>query len=285
MVALEYRMKPFSYVVLTEPNTMQKMLNKLPPENAIKELINTLASKTYSNISTADLEGINKKYQFDVTDKFKDEVIKLYKDFVTFHLNTNFPNEDSIFIPGLSKYLRIDMEKAGEIYAEVACEVYRNNYQVTIKDRRLSEEDDKKLEKLWKDLRFPEDYDITKMSGDIRQNAIQSYINNIIADGELSPEEEHELEQAAISLKVNMNFDENTKQALDKMRKVWQLNHGELPILMPDIILPKNETCYYIQYADLFEYRKVGGKIAYAGPTLRIKIAKGLYTNFRVKSY
>ena len=120
-------------------------------------------------------------------------------------------------------------------------------------------------------------WNLNIISEEIRGKVIQSYIDTIIADGELSPEEEQELETASNSLKVDIHFDENTRQVREKLRRVWQINHGELPILVPDIMLPKNEICYFIQYVDWYEYRKVRSNVRYAGPTYRLKITKGLY--------
>ena len=117
----------------------------------------------------------------------------------------------------------------------------------------------------------------SKISGEVRWKAVKSYLDTIIADGELSPEEDQELQESVMSLTGDINSIKDLNQRLDKLRRVWQLNHGELPILIPDIILPKNEVCYFTQFADLYEYRKVGGNFRYAGPTLRIKIAKGFY--------
>jgi hypothetical protein len=205
----------------------------------------------------------------------------LYTDYLDYWLNIDFPNEGTRVVGNLINILGIDMHKAGELYAQVAIEVYKKRYQLAVRDRRLSDEDDKKLEKLWKDLHLPENK-YKDISEENKRNEIKSYIETITADGEISPEEDQELIDSMSSLKVTLPWDENSKQAYIKMQRVWQLNHGELPRLSTDIILPKNEICHYVQNVDWYEQRVVRGNINYAGPTYRLKIAKGFY--YRVGS-
>jgi hypothetical protein len=260
---------------------MQKMFKRVPPENALEELMNLLASRSFDELSNNDVEVINKKYNFTVTSKYKTDIEKLFSDYLTYYLNIEIPNEGILSMQKISSFLGIPSTKTGELYTPIAIEVYKRRFESSVKNRRLLDEDDENLDKLSHELHLPEN--ITEnISAEIRRNVIQAYVDSIIADGEISPEEDQELQDSAASLKVQLSLNENTKQVMEKMRRVWQINHGELPIISPDVILPKNEICHYIKAIDWYEHRSVRNNIQYAGPTFRLKIAKGFY--YRVGS-
>ncbi|MFH1740305.1 MAG: CheF family chemotaxis protein, partial [bacterium] len=93
----------------------------------------------------------------------------------------------------------------------------------------------------------------------------------------LSPEEDKELDTAAASLKARMNFDADTEKAMEKFRLFWQIENGNLPCVEPGINLQRNETCHLVCDVDWYEERRTTRRIQYGGPTMRIRLAKGLY--------
>jgi len=60
------------------------------------------------------------------------------------------------------------------------------------------------------------------------------------------------------------------------------LNHDTITIkpINISIHLPKGELCYFAEEVDLYQEKKVTKRISYNGPTLRLKIWKGLYWRF-----
>ena len=64
---------------------------------------------------------------------------------------------------------------------------------------------------------------------------------------------------------------------LDKHRLYWQIHNGNLPVVDAGINLQKSESCHFHTQIDWFETRTITKRISYSGPTMRIKIAKGLY--------
>ena len=274
-------MKPFEQVKLTEPSKMQKMFKKIPSENSLEELTNILALKSFDELSIKDIEEINKKYKLNVTSKYKSEVADLFLNFVNYHLRNELPNDGSRFIPKFATILAIDKKKVDEILTSVGSDIFRSTFQKIVANRRWSDEDKKYLGRLWLDLGLSKDV-AGKISGEVRWKVVELYLDTIKADGELSPEEDQELHESVISLTGDINSIKNLQPFLDKLRKVWQLNHGELPVLSTDILLQKKEICHFINQTDWYEQHVVRSRINYAGPTYRLKLAKGFY--YRVGS-
>jgi ABC-type Zn uptake system ZnuABC Zn-binding protein ZnuA len=74
---------------------------------------------------------------------------------------------------------------------------------------------------------------------------VQSYIKEITNNGKVSPQEEQELNDMAKSLSVNMIFDEKNQESFNKMKLLWKIENEDLPVLSPNVILPKKENCFY----------------------------------------
>lgn len=274
-----YRMNPFTSVELSEPNKMQKMLKMLPADNALKELNNLLAQKDFETISIMGIENISQKYKFSVTSKFKKEVTQMLTEYAEYHLNQTLPNKGSQFLPKLADLLGIERKKVEEILLRVGSNIFREQFKKAVLGRRLTEREKHILDQLQTNLGLPEDI-ADEISEEVRKKAVQAYINHMIEDGEISPDEEKELDEMSTSLSVDVMMDEKTEATRDKLRLIWGINHGNLPAIQPDILLQKSETCYYIQKVDWFEERAVRRNATYGGITGRIKIAKGIYYRY-----
>lgn len=175
--------------------------------------------------------------------------------------------------------LAIDTNKAASIRTKVCSKVYKKFYEKVIVDRRLTEEKENLLEELQAKFDLPDNV-VKPISEEVRGKTLQNYVNEMLADGEISPEEDDELEAAAASLSIEMIIDEQNKSSMDKMRHIWKINHEELPVIDVDIHLRKGEKCYLTQDVSWYETRVVKRNVSYGGTTGRIRIAKGLYYRY-----
>ncbi len=270
-------MKPFELKPYEQPNAIQKMLKQIPKINAFIEVNNLLASNEIDTIRTRQIDDISTKYGFDVLDKHKSQLLDLYKLYLNFSLSTI----DEIDIPintadKLVTILKLDKKSAEIIWLHVTKSVLEDAYSKVVADARLTEKESNSLDELGQKLRIP-DTDKDEISQKIRTKAVQEYVDKIISDGRISPEEETELDEMAKSLKVNINMEENTKKQFEKMKILWKIENEDLPILIPDINLPKKEICFFSTEANWYEYRVASTRFNYSGPTFRVKIMKGVY--------
>jgi len=163
-----------------------------------------------------------------------------------------------------------------QIHEEVALEVFNESVDEVIADGKLDKKEKELLEKLQKRLRLSDNI-ARNIYSKKATSYLENYLKSAISDERLSPDEENELQNIAQNLGVTLKYDEKTKELLDKYRLYWLIENGDIPIVEVDINLQKKEECYFITNSNWYEYRRVTRRIRYGGPTLRVKIAKGVY--------
>ena len=111
---------------------------------------------------------------------------------------------------------------------------------------------------------------------------ITPIINGLIANRRYSPDDEEKVKQLAKDLKVSVVFQD--QQYLDKLRTLWAIENGELPILEDvDIAIPKSETVFFKDSISWLEDCQTTTRVSYRGPSARIRICKGVY--YRLGSF
>ncbi|RKY87112.1 hypothetical protein DRQ09_04965, partial [candidate division KSB1 bacterium] len=162
------------------------------------------------------------------------------------------------------------------IYKKVTEKVYKTEVEKAIKNGRLEQDEKEFLEKLKSNLKLSDNV-ASKIYKEGAEKLIRKFINNAISDERLSPDEEKELNAIAESLNIDLKLDYPTRAVLDKYKLLWKIENEEIPAIDVDIKLQKKEKCYFYTRVNWYEQRKITKRIKYSGPTLRIKIAKGLY--------
>lgn len=136
-------------------------------------------------------------------------------------------------------------------------------------------------------LRVAETALVPEDGAEIKLAAISAYlyriIEDILEDRLVTPEEDTRLEKAlsqAKDLGIDTSFDSSFRDALTRARENWTISHGPMEnISTLDVRIPmvRGESCYRALECTRSERRSVTKRIRYAGPTARIKIAKGIY--------
>ena len=73
----------------------------------------------------------------------------------------------------------------------------------------------------------------------------------MISDSRVSPKEMETYEKLCKDLSVVVSIDDNSRKALEKFKRLWNIDNGILPAYEPDVILQKNELCHYKANAKL----------------------------------
>lgn len=269
---------PFVQRAYQDGGLLHKVLNSNPSINAFIELNNTLAAATNLQEVTLDfIQELNQKYNTDLHRKFRRELESLYRDFLIHCLKDRiFTDEEIAAIWHLKALFGLDDADHERIYREVALATYEKDLEEALSDARLSNEEREHLQRLSAYLVIPED--LRKASyNKITSRFVQDKFDEFTADEELSPEEEAELQAISRSLGVELHLDSKSAAKLQAMRQMWTINSGPLPPVHIHLTLPAGEQCYYVQHADWYEDRRVTKRIGFNGPSLRIKIVKGVY--------
>ena len=268
---------PFKERQLEKPDFFQRILKKEPKQNALIEINNILSNNKVLTIPIEKIQAIAAKYKVDINKQFSIELLQYYRRYLEYccidpSIFENKINE----LNHLALILSLNEEEVKQINKDLTSKIYKKEVDEAIRERRLSESKKEYLDKLEKSFQLPPELtdSIYKDSSEI---IIKKYFEKAIEDQRFSPDEENELEEIKKSLNVSLEFDKPTKELIDKYRLYWEIENNILPEMSCEINLQKNETCHFITKAEWLEQKQITTRVNYSGPTLRIKIAKGLY--------
>lgn len=105
------------------------------------------------------------------------------------------------------------------------------------------------------------------------QARIQRIVQEILADGEVEPDEDRFLADEVRALGLPTP---NSKE-LDEARQLWKASNEPLPVFDPPLLLKRGEVCHQACEATAFEDRTKTVRINYGGPSARVRIMKGVY--------
>lgn len=259
---------------LHKQTLFQKLFHILPKTNYIIELENLLADneKNILSISSNSINELRNKYK--VSEKaYKRERELLLDLYITHclwdnHLSTEEKNQ----LNHLCDLIDLKKEYLEKRIIEEGKIIYRNQVQKAISDNKLTDEEEKDLNSLKSEFNLS-DKEETDIYTEEVENKIQSYVNTIIANRRVSPEEEKQLNEMITGLNVKVTYTDN---GLEKFKKFWKIENGELDEIPSPINLQKSERLFYRASINWYEERTRTTYISYGGLTTNFRIAKGL---------
>jgi len=271
-------MKPnYEVKELSEPSFFEKLLKRLPSENAVVEINNLLAKKEVKDISNQMFDELISKYKLNLFSKFKNELLEIYRKFLRQCFSDNvITDEEFEQIIHLKNLLKISDQDANNLFNELASDIYKSSYKNVIEKGEISDEEKNNLVKLKEDIAIPDEL-VETIESELATKLVSNYLDKAVSDRRLSDDELNELDRISKNLNVKLSYDYQTKEQLDKYRLFWVIENKEIPSVNVDIALQKNETCYFTAISDFLEYKTITERVNYGGVTARIKIAKGVY--------
>lgn len=263
---------------LAKDGLVNKLLKIPNKKNVVIELNNIFASKSVSDISVNELQSICDKYKIKSFNKIKKSLIDFYKICLVYFLrDKKLSGDEYESLRQIKQLLDLSDKDTEKIFQELTSLTYKKTLSEFLKDGKFSKDEKEELDKIKKSLSLDK-----KIADSIYNEKInetyRKYFDDAVVDERLSPDEERELDRIAENLGINIKTDENTKKLLNKYKLFWNIENGNIPLVDIHINLQKNETCHFMKEGvGLHETRKVTKRINYGGPTMRIKIAKGLY--------
>ena len=259
------------------PNFWQKIMGKQPKENGLVALQNLLATRPIYAISEVDVQQAIAPYDFNLHKDMQDEVHGLYRRYLEHCLKDHHLDDEELrHLKHLKYLLGLSDLEVQQLHRQVSIAHYRDELRSVLKDHKIDAQERKFLQELEEQLHLPED-----LRREIyRETATERYrhlLEEVTADKRLSPSDQKKLRQLAADLNVDVTFDKPTQQQLERYRLLWQIEQGELPTIEAPIKLHRNEQAIFHVPCDWYELRTITKGVRYSGPTMRVKIAKGLY--------
>lgn len=272
-------MKPFILKEFYSPNAFEKLMNKIPQKNILIEINNLFAQEKLSDLSNENIKAFQNKYSVsNPTSKFHSEFIELLRDFLISNLG-NLLSDDNNFESArkFQKVLGISDVDFIKEYQTIATEKFtKRAEEILIVSNKWEEEEKIKIEQIRTQFGIGEKI-ADQIVTDCRGAIVKNYVNQMIADSRVSPQEIETFEKLQKDLDIEVSMNDESIKALGKYKNLWIIENGELPIVEANIILQKNECCYIQCKAKLYENRTVTKRVSYGGPTFRMKIVKGIY--------
>lgn len=264
---------------LKKPSLIQKMFGKVPTENGLIEINNLFASHLtdIEKISLDNIIEIAEKYKIDLKKKFKTNRLELFTKYLHHCLiDSKLEDSEIIALKHVKDILLLSENDTQELLKIETEKLYNVHAKEALSDSRLEDFEKENLEKLKKDLLISDEIAEKLYVANAKQ-ILQNFIDGAISDERLSPEEEVEINEITKNLSIDLKVDDKSKEVLDRYKLYWQIENGELPIIVSDINIQKSENLYFRTSVKWLEQRSVTKRINYGGPTARIKIAKGVY--------
>jgi len=264
---------------LKKPNFFQKTFGLNPKYNYVIELNNLFVKHEMDiyKISNYDIERLDIKYNVKLTD-FLTEKLNIFEEYLKdCLLDEKLDTYDKDALEYIRNILSLPPEVTFKKIKKWTKSIYRDIVLSIISDGKVNEVEETKLEeyKIKLDLTISETKNIYIEEAN---KYFIEYVNEIIADDRVNPVEEQTLYAIAKNLNINVNIPDELAHKLNKFKLYWQIEHDEIPIIESDIKLIRGEKLYFKgKDVDWLEMRKVTKRYNYAGPTARIKIAKGIY--------
>ncbi len=271
-------MKPFVIKEISKPSFFETIIKKNPEINLVIEINNRLSSLELNNVTGSEIKDLFEGYKISkLSNKIESGLIDLLNEFLSFHLgNSDSPYNDYYAAKKFQNLLNIDDKVFSEVYNHVAESKTQKLLLDIVEDKEITNQEEKILGD-WKNKINLSDDQMAEVFKPIGERIVTEYINEITADERISPEEEAKLTKLVAGLKSKLELDEKSQAMLNRMRLMWEIENGNLDPIPTEILLPKNELCFFINDTDLYETRKITKRISYGGPTMRVKIIKGVY--------
>jgi hypothetical protein len=241
---------------LKQPNFTDRLLRRKPKENAALELNNFIASTPLLEIGREDINQILAAYDYTLIDA-KPALVLLYQQILKhFSEDRNISGAEQSQLLHLRQIFGITDSEIAEIESKTLLPIYQNTLETMLSDGELSSEERDTLKKLAGDLKLGEAL-ARRAYINTAHTFIQGALERAVSDRRLSPEEDEELKRLSASVGVRMDFDQSTRDALERFRFLHRVSAGELPSLDVPIHLQRGESCHAFVGANHYEMRTV----------------------------
>ncbi len=269
---------PIARQAKARPSILDRLLRRQPRRNAIAEIRDLLIdAERVEDVEPEAVQAIADRYGVRLQKHLTGEREAVYREYLSDCLADHRLDEAEIdALRRLQGLIAIGDPAAERLRGEAVEGIYHESVAEAVEDGRVSEEETAALLRLRDDLTLGAARAEEIYAGVAKARMKRAY-DQALADERLSPEEDAELQEISRSLNVDVQTDANTRRTLDRYRLLWLIENGDVPPIDPGIKLYRGERCYAMREVEWRELRRVTTGITYAGPTARVRMAKGVY--------
>lgn len=270
--------QPFVIKPMLDRTLWQKLLARESPDNIVVDVNNMLAKASrVLDFTESQLSSLCLKHGMDIRKSCRQGLLEIYSLFLH-HCLTDHDISDvqDLELAHLRGLFLISDEDHNSLSKPIAKTLFTEALHDRAKDGSMSEQDHAYLADLSVYFGLTDD-EVASLKRETFGAIIHARFADIMRDGELSPDEEKDLKKIAASFRIQLSFDEASRMEMERSRTMWKIRNEPLPVIDSHITLSRGEVCHCKLHAEWHETRKVRVGTAYSGPTMRVKIATGVY--------
>lgn len=271
---------PFAARLPERNGLWRSLLGLRNPANAFVDLNNELAAAARVQDVTLDsVERINAEYGIDMHAKCSAALEEAYAGALRQSLrDRKFSQQEVDGLRHIQSLFGIGPSRVRAILKDVGARSYESTLKDALRDSSVTGAEKAFLDRLSRTFELPEDV-TRRIYAEQVTGLVQGRVNAALSDAMLSPQEEEDLHAIARGLGAAISYAKADGALLAKCRMMWQIRHGELPEIDAGISLQRGERCHLMTPATWNEMRRVRVASNWGGPSLRFRIAKGVYWN------
>ncbi len=182
---------------------------------------------------------------------------------------------EKVGLARLREGIQMPEAAAGALHERAAHDVYRAKVAEALADGERSDADELTLEMVAQSLELPATQAEQILADEIRK-LLSFALQASISDRRWSEADEEMFNSLAKRLGAKVQHDEATQRGLARLRALWRISEGDLPVRPVDLHLAPGEVCHAWEAGGRHEVRAVVQRYDYAGPVVRVPIMKGV---------
>jgi len=268
-------MNPFQEKPLVEQGFFRRLLGKPVLENAYIELENLLARNNWIDLHEGHISDILRSHGLKRFDHSR--AIEMYKRAFVKSVEDEVINDsETENLAHLRDLLGIKNSDVDEVEKQIAHPIYERAVRDILADETVNPAERERLDQLRRALRLDEEKAVAIYAARTKE-ILQLRFSEMVGDKRVSDDEVEGFEKRAEALDARIELDSSACQLVDRFRTFWRIENGMFPEVHTPINLQRGEKCHFSASATWQQTRTVTKAIRYGGPTVRIRIMKGLY--------
>jgi hypothetical protein len=243
--------------IIKKKSLIRNLLKKDPDKSVVEELGKLLVGYPDLKVPLKELASATARIKLELRRTFGKELTKFYRKFLEKCL------EDQVLSPADWKALHqlkilfgFSNAQVERIHNQMVMSHYSKTVEQAIADKKLNPKERSFLKTMQQNLKLHPQV-AKKIYKDKASELVQRTFISAVSDKRLSPEEEEEFDSLAHHLGVRIDFDEKTKNILDRYRLFWLIENGDIPTIEPALKMGRNEKCYFTADANWCELHSI----------------------------
>lgn len=247
----------FTFKPLLKRSLFEKLFGLKKTENAFREINNVIAAAPRPSLS--DIEKINElhmRYGANAVIQCRSHALAQYRSYLKSCFrslaHTEISQQDLDDLQTIQRAYLISDEEIYEQNLQVGKSIYQWALKNALSDGVITDMEKAQLTHLGHQLNLDDDV-IHQIYAKELQCLLTAKLEAALKDGEMSPEEEREIETICRRFNINHSYEIETQAIVDAAKDLWQAKHGRLTPIEADIALKPREECYHAQQVEWWE--------------------------------